>query len=297
MIISALLIQFRYLKKCHESKKNKQALEKCRTKLNTKNQEIILAYESFALSTKELTTAKLRAIRANEVKSKFLTQMSHELRTPLNAIIGFSQLLISDSENPLTELQFENLNEIRTAGHHLLDLVNEVLDLAKIESGKLEVCMQDIALREVLGQSIHLIQPQANSRQISIFDETSDSDYILEADFLRLKQVLTNILSNAVKYNPDSGSVTIKSETLSQHRLRISVIDTGQGLTEDETTNLFTPFERLNNSNNVEGTGIGLVIAKHLVEAMGGKIGVDCIVGRGCCFWLEVKLSPNFKLV
>lgn len=227
------------------------------------------------------------AERANATKSEFLSHMSHELRTPLNAIIGFSQMLELD-EKILNETQNGNVKEILDAGIHLLSLINDVLDLAKIESGKLEVSIEKVNIDEVLLSSLTLIQTHAAERQIEIIDNLSDKGYSVEADFTRLKQVLLNLLSNAVKYNRESGKITISSKIADNQRIRISVTDTGEGLTDTEITKLFTPFERIDEFTNVEGTGIGLVITKHLVELMGGAIGVSSCKGKGSTFWIEL---------
>lgn len=237
--------------------------------------------------TEEMKIALDEAERANEAKSEFLSHMSHELRTPLNAILGFGQILELEAET-LSETQNSNVSEILEAGFHLLNLINDVLDLAKIESGKLEVSMEKVNIDDVLLPAITLIQSHAEQRQIEIIDKLSGKDYSVEADFTRLKQVLLNLLSNAVKYNCESGQITISGDISDKQRLRISVEDTGEGLTNAEISQLFIPFERIDEVNNVEGTGIGLVITKHLVELMGGVIGVSSCKGRGSVFWIEL---------
>ena len=240
--------------------------------------------------TMQLQTAKDEAEQASRAKSEFLSRMSHELRTPMNAILGFGQLLELDTEG-LNETQRGNIKEILDAGHHLLLLINEVLDLAKIESGKLEISMEEVHVFDVLQQCIALIGSQAEARHVELIDNLSCNDYIVQADLTRLKQVILNLLSNAVKYNRGHGSITLHSEIINKQRLRILVTDTGQGLTEEGISRLFIPFERLDAANNVEGTGIGLVISKSLIEFMGGTIGVDSMPGEGSTFWIEVNIA------
>lgn len=242
--------------------------------------------------TNDLNKALVEAERANIAKSEFLSQMSHELRTPMNAILGFGQMLELDEKN-LDQMQKENIEEILTAGRHLLDLINDILDLSRIESGSLDVTMGDVSVNEVVADSIALIQAHAASRQLEIINLIADTQCIIQADTTRLKQILLNLLSNAVKYNRDNGRITLTSEVVDNNRLRISVVDSGEGLSEKSIKKLFVPFERLNKKHNVEGVGIGLVISKQLVELMEGSIGVECIEGEGCTFWIELELSSS----
>lgn len=173
---------------------------------------------------------------------------------------------------------------------YLMNLIGEVLDLSKIEAGKLDLTMQQVIVDDLMQQVIMLIQPLAKMRNINVVDEISGHEYVVLADVMRLKQVLMNLLSNAVKYNRDEGSVVISGSICDKQRLRINITDTGYGLTDDEIDKLFTSFERLDNVNNVEGAGIGLVISKHLVELMNGKIGVESRKGIDCTFWIELDL-------
>ena len=237
-----------------------------------------------------LVIEKMRAEKVNQAKSEFLSSMSHELRTPMNAILGFGQILELDAED-FNEIQRNNIKEILDAGHHLLSLINDVLDLAKIESGKLEISMEKVHIDDLMTQCTTLIGVQAKAHQVELIDHISNRGYTVMADFTRLKQVVLNLLSNAVKYNRKQGSVTLSSKISDEQSLRIHVTDTGDGLTEKEIKKLFTSFERLNAVNNVEGTGIGLVITKHLIELMGGTIGVESTPGEGSTFWVEVKLA------
>ena len=241
---------------------------------------------------KALIQAKEAAEKANRAKSDFLSRMSHELRTPMNAILGFAQILKMDDKD-FNETQRGNVQEILDAGQHLTYLINDVLDLAKIESGKLDVSMEEVHLDDLLDQTLNLVTPEAEARHIKIINQISDNHYIVMADFTRLKQVLLNLLSNAIKYNHEQGSITLENEITETQNLRISITDTGSGLSENDISRLFTPFERLNAANNVEGTGIGLVITKYLIELMGGNIGVRSKAGEGSCFWLELKLAEK----
>lgn len=232
------------------------------------------------------------AEKSNNIKSEFLSRMSHELRTPLNAILGFAQMLKLDADD-FNKTQQGNVNEIITASHYLMNLIGEVLDLSKIESGKLEVTMQQLIIEELMQQVIRLIQPLADERQITIIDNLQCQGLVVMADVTRLKQVLMNLLSNAVKYNQQHGTITLTSKIIDTKYLRIEVTDSGAGLSEDELKRLFIPFERLDNINNVEGTGIGLVISKHLLELMNGRIGVDSRKGHGSTFWFELELAKT----
>jgi len=238
--------------------------------------------------TTALETARDEAERANKAKSQFLSKMSHELRTPLNAILGFAQMLELDSNN-FNQIQRENVEEILLAGRHLLNLINDVLDLSKIESGKIELCIETVSLHELMLQCIPLISREAKIHAVSIDDSISEKNYFVKADFFRLKQVLLNLLSNAIKYNIKGGRVYLDTHKNGSGRVRLLIRDTGRGLTDLEIEKLFTPFSRLNGTSNIEGTGIGLVIAKEIVIAMGGYMGVESSVGEGSSFWIELE--------
>ena len=241
----------------------------------------------------ELEAATAAAEKANRAKSEFLSSMSHELRTPLNAILGFAQLLESGVPTP-TPTQKGNIAQILSGGWYLLDLINEILDLALIESGRLTLSTEPVALQSVLNECRAMIEPQAQKRNISLaLAEQSSSLYVL-ADRTRLKQVLINLLFNAVKYNREGGSVALECTAPGAGRLRVSVRDTGEGLSAEQVAQLFQPFNRLGKETTAEeGTGIGLVVTKRLVELMGGSIGLESRLGQGSTFWIELKLAET----
>ena len=236
-------------------------------------------------------TAQLE--RANAAKNDFLSRMSHELRTPLNAILGFTQLLRLPGSAPLSAQQAESVDEIHQAGEHLLSLVNEVLDLACIESGRLEIRPEPVALCPVIGHCAAQIEPAAAERSIEVKLDLQAPCTVL-ADKQRLRQVLLNLLSNAVKYNREDGQIEVGCTSVSNERVRVNVRDTGHGLSAKQQARLFRPFERLESAyEGIEGAGIGLALAKQLVEGMGGEIGVDSTPGAGSNFWFELPLSSE----
>jgi CheY-like chemotaxis protein len=241
----------------------------------------------------ELEHAKLVAEKANLAKSSFLLSMSHELRSPLNAILGFAQLLETDSPPP-TALQKESIEHILKAGWHLLNLISEILDLSKIESGHFPMSREPVSLAEVLQECQSMIDPQAHQRSVKLTFPQCDAHYFVSADRTRLKQVLINLLANAIKYNRKNGTVEVQCSNSAPGRTRISIKDSGTGLSAEQLANLFQPFNRLGQEAGVEsGTGIGLVVAKRLVELMGGIIGVESTVGVGSVFWFELTTEPD----
>jgi signal transduction histidine kinase/CheY-like chemotaxis protein len=249
------------------------------------NQNVRLRIEA-DFRERALIEAKEEAERANLAKSNFLSRMSHDLRTPLNAILGFSQLLKYDPE--INSTQRANTLEIIAAGKHLLDLVNQILDLAKIEEGKLHIHLKQIWLDDVLADCHSLIKPMAAEKQIQLnFD--SCRGIFVNADRTRLKQILLNLLSNAIKYNHHLGTVSLHCKAISETRVRIEVIDNGEGIPAKLQNRLFQPFNRLEDETQKnEGTGIGLSIAKHLTEIMCGAIGFESTIDNGSTFWIEL---------
>ena len=244
----------------------------------------------------ELKEAVLFAEKANHAKTDFLSAMSHELRTPLNAILGFAQLLESGVPAPLPS-QKRNLNQILKAGWYLLELINEILDLALIESGKVSLSQEPVLLAEVMLECRAIIEPQAQKRGITMAFPSLPIPHFVSADRVRIKQVLINLLFNAIKYNRPGGTVTVDYTLNPPNLMRISIRDTGEGLAPEQLSQLFQPFNRLGKETGTEeGTGIGLVVTKRLIELMEGTIGVESVVGKGSVFWIELGLTtaPQF---
>jgi PAS domain S-box-containing protein len=262
------------------------------------NEELRRDIAQRKLIEEELIKAKTEAEKANLAKSDFLSSMSHELRSPLNVMLGFAQLMESSSPPP-TFTQMTMLKEINSAGWYLLELINKILDLAAIESGKLIVAQEPMCIGEVMIESRTMIETQAQERNIHlIFPPSSDMRFFVQADRTRVKQVLINLLSNAIKYNREGGTVEVSCCMPEPGRLRVSVRDTGTGLPPEKLTQLFQQFNRLGQeAGSVEGTGIGLVVTKQLVELMGGTIGVESTVDVGSVFWFELIADEVPKIV
>ncbi|OYT92963.1 MAG: hybrid sensor histidine kinase/response regulator [Burkholderiales bacterium PBB3] len=241
----------------------------------------------------ELKKAMHAAERANQAKSDFLSGMSHELRTPLSAILGFAQLIETGNPTP-TPSQKRSVDQILKAGWYLLQLINEILDLALVESGKMTLSNEAISLASVIQECEEMIEPQARKRGIVVNFPKLSTDYFVIADRTRVKQVLLNLLSNAVKYNRTNGTVSVYCLEVAAKRVRICVEDTGEGLTANKLELLFQPFNRLGQElQGQDGTGIGLVMSKRLVELMGGTVGVESTLGTGSIFWFEMDITQE----
>jgi len=231
--------------------------------------------------------AREGAVRANEAKNAFISRMSHELRTPLNAILGFSQLLNAD----MADRDRENVEQIIRSGRHLLKLIDEVLDFARVEAGRTALSLQPLAVADVVGKAIDQMRTTAAERRISLdAGKVSRSGYFVLADREKLTQVLINLLTNAIQYNREGGRVTVDCVKGPEGRVRISVNDTGEGMTSEQTERLFKPFERLEaDRKGIPGSGLGLALSKLLVQGMNGTLGVESVPGEGSTFWCELK--------
>ncbi|MDH5611049.1 MAG: ATP-binding protein [Gammaproteobacteria bacterium] len=259
------------------------ALSTSRRAYKNSNQNVKLRIEA-DYNEKALREAKNEAEQANAAKSTFLSNMSHELRTPLHAILGYAQLL--EHGDALSQKQSCNIGEIKHAGNLLLDLVNQILDLAGIEEGNLNISMASIALDEVLKECKSLVQPLADEKNIYV--DITDTTIQVHADYIRLKQAILNLLTNGIKYNYNNGSVIIKCYHSDNNRVRIDVIDTGRGISREQQVLLFKPFSRLDPEGEIEGTGIGLSISRQLIEKMHGTIKVESDIGKGSTFSIEL---------
>jgi signal transduction histidine kinase len=256
--------------------------------------EVLTRRRAYALALVEERTASLReaqqaAEAANLSKSEFLSRMSHELRTPLNAVLGFGQLL---EMGELRDDQEEAVGQILKGGRHLLDLINEVLDIARIEAGQFSLSPEPVLVEELLREAVDLVRPLAVERNIDLLSGPTGGCHVYAfADRQRIKQILLNLLSNAIKYNRMRGSVRLSCDEARPGTVRINVIDTGPGIPDDRLAGVFTPFDRLGaESTGIEGSGIGLALSRRLAEAMGGRLDVATEVGRGSTFWVELPL-------
>jgi len=241
--------------------------------------------------TAELETSRDEALKANLAKDTFLSHMSHELRTPLNAIIGFSQILRINKEEPLSALQSENVAHISTAGGHLLTLINQILDLAHMGSGKYHVKLSMLDVIPIIEDAIHMVHPLAEKKLIHIDNNLSPSKPIMiYTEEHPLSQVLINLISNAIKYSPPETSIVLSSQ-VSEHFLRLAITDQGPGISNEDQQRIFQPFERVDSAAFIEGSGIGLTVSKNIIEILHGKIGVESVLGEGSTFWIEIPLK------
>ncbi len=280
-------------KELHSYDQELETIIAARTKLLQETVELLLDENAERIKTQALLIiAKEEAENANVSKSQFLSRMSHELRTPMNAILGFSQLL---KLHDLNEKQTSYNDEILLAGKHLLLMISDILDLSIIESGNLTVSMSDVSLAQVMHECVSLVNHKLDFRHIKIHNSIPDDDDItIRADETRLKEVLVNLLTNAVKYNIDNGSVSIGYKQTGKNNIRIHVSDTGKGLSDEEQIQIFEPFNRLGAEyTDIEGIGIGLSIAKKLMEMMGGSISIESNKGEGTTFYLNFPIGKH----
>ncbi|HWP92982.1 MAG TPA: GAF domain-containing protein [Thermodesulfobacteriota bacterium] len=268
----------------------KQAEEEIRRINEELEQRVIERTSQLNKANQELRQAKEEAEEANRAKSEFLSRVSHELRTPMNSIMGFAQLLEMDSS--LAHKQRESVKHVLQAGRHLLHLIDELLDISRIESGRLKLSLEPVSVEEVIQETLSLIQPIATQRGIrlqSVYGQ--DNGWSVMADKQRFKQVLLNLFSNAIKYNRQYGIVTYSFEKVAERRLRINISDTGFGIPTEKINRLFSPFDRLGaEQSDSDGAGLGLALSKQLMEAMGGTIGMESTVGQGSTFWAELSV-------
>ncbi|TCT10148.1 PAS domain-containing sensor histidine kinase [Paralcaligenes ureilyticus] len=244
----------------------------------------------------KLNSALALREKANHAKSSFLSGISHELRTPLNAILGFAQLMES-ADPPPTSSEKRNIDQILRAGWHLLKLIEEILDLGQIDAGKLSLSLEPVSLAEAMDECRTMIEPQAQQRRIHMLFPQADTAYVVIADRTRMKQVFINILSNAIKYNKVAGTLVVSFAVTAHRRIRVCIEDTGDGLSSEQVAKLFQPFNRLGQgASATQGTGLGLVMTKRLIEMMGGRIGVQSTPGKGSVFWVELNLREGDPL-
>ncbi len=249
--------------------------------------------------TAELTFAKEVSENANKAKSDFMARMSHELHTPMNAILGFSQLLEMEGQDSLTDIQRENMGRISSAGRHLLALINEVLDLSRIESGNMDLSIEVVDMVPIVKNVLSITKSLADKNNITLeCQKVPFSSCLINVDPLRFKQIVLNLVSNAIKYNKPNGSVIISCDQQNSDMMRLEVRDTGHGIPDEKKNKLFKPFERFDlDAEKIEGTGIGLAISKQLVELMGGGIGFESVYGEGSFFYIDLPLSNKEPLV
>jgi signal transduction histidine kinase len=256
------------------------------------NHQLMLEIQERLRAEEAMQGARQEAERANRAKSEFLSRMSHELRTPMNSILGFAQLMEYDAAEPLTDSQRENVQHILRGGRHLLGLINEVLDLARIEAGRLEVSMAPVDARALVETCIRTLRPLAEQAEVTLHAPASAGVLLVMADLTRLRQCVLNLLGNAIKFNRRGGAVFVETAVAGDW-LRLAVRDTGLGFDAGQALELFQPFHRLHREEQAEGTGIGLALTKQLVELMGGRIEAEGEPNRGATFTIYLKRAND----
>mgnify|MGYP003998244899 FL=1 len=291
-LMSAINNAIRISKSENERKHAEEALVIANSKLENRVKERTYSLEE---ANRKLATAKEIAETANKAKSTFLSKMSHELRTPIHAILGFTQLLQLDQKNPLADYQQKNMESVYSAGNHILELINEVLDISKIENGNLQLSIERVDIVPIMDNVISISQSIADEKNISLkYGEISRESCFVEIDALRFKQAVLNLISNAIKYNKPNGYVIVSLIKRENGRVRIGIQDTGCGIPADKQDKIFQPFERLDKeAGEIEGTGIGLTITKQLIESMAGVIGFDSIYQEGSYFYIDIPTSDK----
>ncbi|HLK69106.1 MAG TPA: ATP-binding protein [Bryobacteraceae bacterium] len=277
-----------------ELQQSNLALEEQTAALRRTERDLVLHAQALKKSNQELAVALDAAREASVAKSRFLASVSHELRTPLNGIIGFSQLLHDEVVGPMTADQKEYLTDVLNCSNHLLTLINHVLDLTKIEAGKMEFHYEPLALDEQLTEAVDSMKALAAAKRLDMRLVLGPELGIVVADAARLRQVVINYLSNAVKFTPEEGRITVEVRRLSPHHYQIAVEDNGIGISEADLSRLFTEFGQLGASEKAQtGTGLGLVITKRIVEAQGGRVGVESVLGKGSRFFAVLPCVPK----
>lgn len=282
-------IEYRIVKKDGEVR---WCLSTWKIVLDRDDQQVGIQGKQQDITRRKKLEKELLEAQKSIVRSEFLSQVSHELRTPMNAIMGFGQLLKYGTPKP-NEKQALMVDGVLDAGRHMVFLIDELLDLSQIESGQYKALAELFSVDKIIDECTSIMQAQIQERQIVLINNIDSKEYYVQADSKRLKQVMLNILSNAVKYNHMRGKIIIDSHIIDKKSLRISVTNTGKSLTDSEIERLFTPFDRINTSENIKGTGLGLVISKHLVELMGGTIGVTSDEETGNTFWVKFVIAQS----
>jgi signal transduction histidine kinase len=242
-----------------------------------------------AIAIQNVQTARELEV-ASAHKSEFLASMSHELRTPLNAVIGFSDVLLEGLFGALNERQGEYVRDIRESGRHLLELINEILDLSKVEAGRMELEPAELSLPALIEQCLAQVRERAVAQRLTVSAAVDDDVGTVRADETKLKQVVLNLLSNAVKFTPEGGSVGVRA-WLEGDQVLVTVRDSGAGIAASDQARIFEAFQRGDRRASVEGTGLGLTLSRRFVELHGGRIWVESALGAGSTFGFAIPVG------